>query len=117
MWIYISEHATSVKKGKYTNEASSSFHSDLTKDKSNTTEGIQSPSQNVCQISYNSNNLLHNPRKLTDNFFAKPCADLAKALLGKRVVRLVDGERISGRIVETEAYPGQFVIDWLNCIF
>jgi len=38
--------------------------------------------------------------KLSDNFFKKPCVDLAKALLGKY---LVFG-RLKGMIVETESY-------------
>ena len=41
------------------------------------------------------------------SFYEQPCVDLAKALLGQRLVRHLDGgERISGMIVETEAYTG-----------
>ncbi|XP_005098790.1 probable DNA-3-methyladenine glycosylase [Aplysia californica] len=47
-----------------------------------------------------------NSVRLVGEFYNKPCTDLAQALLGKRVVRLVNGERLSGRIVETEAYLG-----------
>ena len=44
--------------------------------------------------------------RLNGTFYNKPCTQLAQSLLGKRVVRLVDGQRLSGRIVETEAYLG-----------
>uniref|UniRef100_A0A914VKX7 DNA-3-methyladenine glycosylase n=1 Tax=Plectus sambesii TaxID=2011161 RepID=A0A914VKX7_9BILA len=39
-------------------------------------------------------------------FFDRPSEDLAKALLGKLIVRDCDGEMMVARIVETEAYPG-----------
>ncbi|MBC7835230.1 MAG: DNA-3-methyladenine glycosylase [Phycisphaerales bacterium] len=39
-------------------------------------------------------------------FFAVDAATLAQRLIGTRLVRLLDGERISGVIVETEAYLG-----------
>ncbi|GAV07795.1 hypothetical protein RvY_17593 [Ramazzottius varieornatus] len=45
---------------------------------------------------------------LPSKFYAKPCHELAKALLGKILVRqLPGGELLKGRIVETEAYPGE----------
>lgn len=37
-------------------------------------------------------------------FFARSARSVAQALLGCRLVRLVDGRRVSGIIVETEAY-------------
>ena len=37
-------------------------------------------------------------------FFARPARKVAADLLGKRLVRLLDGVRLSGIIVETEAY-------------
>ncbi|KAK3579486.1 hypothetical protein CHS0354_028303 [Potamilus streckersoni] len=46
------------------------------------------------------------PGRLGFAFFNRPCEDLAKALLGKKLVRLIDDKRVSGRIVETEAYLG-----------
>ena len=46
-------------------------------------------------------------KKLSFNFFDQPCIDLAKELLGKKLVRKLDtGELLSGYIVETEAYLG-----------
>ncbi|XP_064633129.1 uncharacterized protein LOC135491288 isoform X2 [Lineus longissimus] len=40
-------------------------------------------------------------------FYDKPCLDLAKDIIGKLLVRRLDsGERVSGLIVETEAYTG-----------
>ena len=40
-------------------------------------------------------------------FYNQPCITLAKQLLGKTLVRILDGgERLSGKIVETEAYLG-----------
>ncbi|XP_022080262.1 probable DNA-3-methyladenine glycosylase isoform X2 [Acanthaster planci] len=46
--------------------------------------------------------------RLPASFFDKPCEDLAKSLLGQRLVHLLgSGERLSGTIVETEAYLGK----------
>lgn len=44
--------------------------------------------------------------KLSSTFFDKACEKLAKDLLGQKLVRVVDGTRLSGTIVETEAYLG-----------
>ncbi len=43
---------------------------------------------------------------LQRDFYAAPTLDVARALLGQRLVRLWQGERLSGRIVEVEAYIG-----------
>jgi DNA-3-methyladenine glycosylase len=40
------------------------------------------------------------------SFFNRPAEQVARELLGTRVISLVDGERTIGRIVETEAYLG-----------
>lgn len=42
--------------------------------------------------------------RLTQDFYARPARQVAVDLLGKRLVRLVAGRRLSGIIVETEAY-------------
>ncbi len=42
-------------------------------------------------------------RALDRAFFARPATDVARALLGARLVRIA-GQRLSGTIVETEAY-------------
>ncbi|KAG7316901.1 hypothetical protein KOW79_019199 [Hemibagrus wyckioides] len=45
--------------------------------------------------------------RLRSDFFNQPCVDLAKALLGKVLVRRhPDGTELRGRVVETEAYLG-----------
>ncbi|TSZ68964.1 DNA-3-methyladenine glycosylase [Bagarius yarrelli] len=45
--------------------------------------------------------------RLRFDFFNQPCVDLAKALLGKVLVRRnPDGTELRGRVVETEAYLG-----------
>ena len=44
------------------------------------------------------------PRVLTRAFFLHAPDVVARALLGRLVVRELDGERLCGRIVETEAY-------------
>jgi DNA-3-methyladenine glycosylase len=40
-------------------------------------------------------------------FYDRPVLSVARDLLGKRLVRCLDGQRISGLITETEAYDGQ----------
>ncbi|KAL0992867.1 hypothetical protein UPYG_G00100340 [Umbra pygmaea] len=46
-------------------------------------------------------------QRLGEQFFNQPCISLAKALLGKVLVRLrADGVELRGRVVETEAYLG-----------
>lgn len=44
---------------------------------------------------------------LTRQFFARDTILVANDLLGKRLVRMDDGKRLSGIIVETEAYCGE----------
>jgi len=45
--------------------------------------------------------------RLTRNFFQRDTLLVARELLGKRLVRLDDGKRLSGIIVEAEAYRGE----------
>ena len=45
--------------------------------------------------------------RLTPDFFARETLIVARDLLGQRLVRLVEGRRVAGRIVEVEAYIGQ----------
>ncbi len=45
--------------------------------------------------------------KLRRTFFARDTVTVARDLLGRRLVRKLDGERLSGLIVETEAYVGE----------
>ncbi|XP_076865435.1 DNA-3-methyladenine glycosylase isoform X6 [Brachyhypopomus gauderio] len=48
-----------------------------------------------------------NRARLRFDFFNQPCVDLAKAFLGKVLVRRqADGSELRGRVVETEAYLG-----------
>lgn len=44
--------------------------------------------------------------RLTRNFFNRNSVKVAKELLGKILVRRINGKKISGMIVETEAYRG-----------
>jgi DNA-3-methyladenine glycosylase len=44
--------------------------------------------------------------KLTRDFYTRDAVSVARDLLGKRLVRIVDGREISAMIVETEAYMG-----------
>ena len=46
------------------------------------------------------------PPRLARSFFYRDVQQVAKALLGQRLVRLVDGHRLAGLIVEVEAYLG-----------
>ncbi len=45
-------------------------------------------------------------RKLPLSFYRRDTEQVAKELLGKKLVRIYKGQRISGIIVETEAYVG-----------
>lgn len=44
---------------------------------------------------------------LPRDFFARDTLQVARDLLGQVLVRMLDGERMSGRIVEVEAYIGE----------
>ena len=41
------------------------------------------------------------------DFFARDTLTVARELLGQRIVRVLDGRRLAGRIVEVEAYVGE----------
>lgn len=45
--------------------------------------------------------------RLPRQFFARPTLDVARDLLGQRLVHLAGGQRLAGLITETEAYIGQ----------
>ena len=45
--------------------------------------------------------------RLTESFFARDTVQVARDLVGKRLVRLEGNQRISGIILETEAYRGE----------
>jgi DNA-3-methyladenine glycosylase len=45
--------------------------------------------------------------RLERDFFARDAVTVARDLLGRRLVRNLEGERLAGLIVETEAYVGE----------
>jgi len=45
--------------------------------------------------------------RISRDFFARDTLAVARELLGQRLVRVVDGQRLAGRIVEVEAYIGE----------
>ena len=50
--------------------------------------------------------------RLPRSFFARPALQVARDLIGVLLVRLENGQRLSGLIIETEAYSGE---DDLGC--
>ncbi len=46
------------------------------------------------------------PKNLNRAFFTRDTLTVARELLGRRLVRVLDGARLSGRIVEVEVYVG-----------
>jgi DNA-3-methyladenine glycosylase len=46
------------------------------------------------------------PRVLTRSFYARDTAEVARDLLGKKLIRRLGGDSLEGLIVETEAYYG-----------
>jgi DNA-3-methyladenine glycosylase len=45
--------------------------------------------------------------RLGRGFFDRDTLEVARELLGRRLVRMLEGKRLSGRIVEAEAYVGE----------
>jgi DNA-3-methyladenine glycosylase len=50
---------------------------------------------------------VRNSTRLPRSFFARSTVHVARNLLGKRLVRLIDEQRVAGYIIETEAYRGE----------
>jgi DNA-3-methyladenine glycosylase len=48
----------------------------------------------------------HTPKLLPKNFYTRSPEVVARFLLGKRLIRDLHGERLTGRIIEVEAYLG-----------
>jgi len=46
-------------------------------------------------------------QRLSREFYARPALTVARELLGQRLVRVLNGQRLAGRIVEVEAYLGE----------
>ena len=43
---------------------------------------------------------------LPQSYFTRPTVTVARSLIGKYLVRVIEGRRVAGRIVEVEAYVG-----------
>jgi len=53
------------------------------------------------------NSRMTSASRLERQFFDRPAVQVARELLGKRLVKLEDGQRLAGIIVEAEAYRGE----------
>ena len=89
------EEATkeTVKKAKPENVKSKYF--------SNSTDTSE------CDAEVLSSKSVSDSDRLPFSFYDIPCADLAKSLLGQKLVHVVNKKRLTGVIVETEAYLGR----------
>lgn len=50
---------------------------------------------------------MKNRKILPRDFYNRPVLDVARGLLGMRLVRILDGQRMAGIILETEGYDGR----------
>lgn len=55
-------------------------------------------------MSYNKQNIINFSKHLRRDFFTQRTEVVAKKLIGKLLVRKIDGQYVAGKIVETEAY-------------
>ncbi|MDF1514159.1 MAG: DNA-3-methyladenine glycosylase [Anaerolineae bacterium] len=46
-------------------------------------------------------------KKLDRSFYYRPTLEVARDLIGKRIIRILSGKTLTGRIIETEAYRGK----------
>lgn len=62
----------------------------------------------ICrQLKMEYNNLMTQKDQLPRSFYARDTVEVARDLLGKRLVRNLAGRRVAGIIIETEAYRGE----------
>ncbi len=67
--------------------------------------GLGIPFPEISTLLYNTTMRLSSI--LPPSWYDRDVVEVARDLLGKRLVRLLDGQRLSGLIVETEAYRGE----------
>uniref|UniRef100_A0A8C6TAN6 DNA-3-methyladenine glycosylase n=1 Tax=Neogobius melanostomus TaxID=47308 RepID=A0A8C6TAN6_9GOBI len=80
----------------------------LPADEPNKPSNVNNKNDNVNEIERSHYFIKSDPKlRLGEDFFKQPCVSLAKAFLGKVLVRrCADGAELRGKIVETEAYLG-----------
>ena len=107
-WISNDETVSRSKDRTQNGEDENQSGQDQTKS-TDTGTSTQDKEVTLNKLSHSSDNMDRKPasvNRLPFSYFDKDCVELAKSLLGQKLVHFVNGKRLVGKIVETEAYVG-----------